>query len=41
MIGALPDVDTVQLDSEWVLRLNAILEVMRRVVWLTGRAYWA
>lgn len=36
MIGALPDVDTVQLDSEWVLRLNAILEVMRRVVWLTG-----
>jgi cell division transport system permease protein len=35
-IGSLPDVDTVQLDTEWVERLNAILDLMRRVVWLTG-----
>lgn len=35
-IAALPDVDTVQLDTEWVQRLNAILEVVRRVIWLTG-----
>jgi len=35
-IGSLPDVEVVQLDTEWVLRLNAMLEVMRRVVWLTG-----
>ena len=35
-IAALPEVDTVQLDTEWVQRLNAILEVLRRVVWLTG-----
>jgi cell division transport system permease protein len=30
------DVDTVQLDTEWVQRLNAMLDVMRRVLWLTG-----
>jgi cell division transport system permease protein len=35
-IAALADVDTVQLDTEWVQRLNAMLEVLRRVVWLTG-----
>jgi cell division transport system permease protein len=35
-IGSLPDVDVVQLDSEWVERLNAILDVLKRVVWLTG-----
>jgi cell division transport system permease protein len=35
-IGAQPDVDTVQLDTEWVQRLHAMLEVLRRVVWLTG-----
>jgi cell division transport system permease protein len=35
-IAALPDVETVQLDTEWVQRLNAILDVLRRVVWLTG-----
>ena len=35
-IGSLPDVEVVQLDTEWVQRLNAMLEVMRRVVWLTG-----
>jgi cell division transport system permease protein len=35
-IGSLPEVEVVQLDTEWVQRLNAMLEVMRRVVWLTG-----
>jgi cell division transport system permease protein len=35
-IGAAADVDTVQLDTEWVQRLNAMLDVMRRVLWLTG-----
>ncbi len=35
-IGTLADVDTVQLDTEWVQRLHAILEVLTRVVWLTG-----
>ena len=35
-IAALSDVDTVQLDTEWVQRLNAMLEVLRRVVWLIG-----
>jgi cell division transport system permease protein len=35
-IAALPDVDSVQLDTEWVQRLNALLELLRRIVWLTG-----
>ena len=35
-IAALSDVETVQLDTEWVQRLNAMLEVLRRVVWLIG-----
>jgi cell division transport system permease protein len=35
-IAALPDVDAVQLDTEWVQRLNAMLDVLKRVVWLTG-----
>ncbi len=35
-IGSLPEVEVVQVDTEWVQRLNAMLEVMRRVVWLTG-----
>ncbi len=35
-IAALPDVDAVQLDTEWVQRLNAMLDVVRRVIWLTG-----
>jgi len=35
-IGSLPDVELVQLDTEWVQRLHAMLEVLRRVVWLTG-----
>jgi cell division transport system permease protein len=35
-ISTAPDVQTVQVDTEWVKRLQAILEVMRRVVWLTA-----
>lgn len=35
-IGAAADVETVQLDTEWVQRLNAMLDVLRRVLWLTG-----
>jgi cell division transport system permease protein len=35
-IAALPDVDVVQLDTEWVQRLNAMLDVVRRVIWITG-----
>jgi cell division transport system permease protein len=30
--AAWPEVDLVQIDSEWVLRFNAILEVMRRLL---------
>lgn len=35
-IAAMRDVDLVQLDTEWVQRLDAMLEVLRRVVWLTA-----
>jgi cell division transport system permease protein len=35
-IGTLADVETVQLDTEWVQRLNAMLDLLKRVVWLTG-----
>jgi cell division transport system permease protein len=35
-IASLADVDTVELDTEWVQRLNAMLDVVRRVIWLTG-----
>jgi cell division transport system permease protein len=35
-IAALADVDSVQLDTEWVQRLNAMLDVLRRVVWITA-----
>ena len=30
--AAWPEVDSVQIDSEWVLRFNAILEVLRRLL---------
>jgi len=30
--GAWPEVDLVQVDSEWVMRFNAILEVLRRLL---------
>jgi cell division transport system permease protein len=32
---AWPEVDLVQVDSEWVMRFNAILEVLRRVLVIT------
>jgi cell division transport system permease protein len=35
-IGAMPDVEAAQLDTEWVKRLNAMLDVLKRVVLLTG-----
>jgi cell division transport system permease protein len=35
-ITALADVQTVQLDTEWVKRLHAMLDILRRVVLLTG-----
>jgi cell division transport system permease protein len=35
-IAALSDVQTVQIDTEWVKRLHAMLELLRRVVLLTG-----
>lgn len=35
-IAALSDVQTVQIDTEWVKRLHAILDLLRRVVLLTG-----
>jgi cell division transport system permease protein len=35
-IAALSDVQTVQIDSEWVKRLHAMLDLLRRVVLLTG-----
>jgi cell division transport system permease protein len=35
-IAAMPDVQAVQLDTEWVKRLHAMLDILRRVVWLTG-----
>jgi cell division transport system permease protein len=31
-LAAWPEVDLVQVDSEWVMRFNAILEVLRRVL---------
>jgi cell division transport system permease protein len=35
-IAGMADVQAVQLDTEWVKRLHAMLDVLRRVVWLTG-----
>jgi cell division transport system permease protein len=35
-IAGMADVQTVQLDTEWVKRLNAMLDILRRVVLLTG-----
>jgi cell division transport system permease protein len=35
-IAAMADVQTVQLDTEWVKRLHAMLDILRRVVVLTG-----
>jgi len=35
-IAAMADVESVQLDTEWVKRLYALLDILRRVVLLTG-----
>jgi len=35
-IAALPQVQTVQIDTEWIKRLHAMLDILRRVVVLTG-----
>ena len=35
-IAAMVDVQTVQIDTEWVKRLHAMLDLLRRVVLLTG-----
>jgi cell division transport system permease protein len=35
-IAAMPDVEVVQLDTEWVKRLSAMLDILRRVVLLTA-----
>jgi cell division transport system permease protein len=35
-ILAMSDVQTVQIDSEWVERLTAMLAILRRIIWLTG-----
>jgi cell division transport system permease protein len=35
-IAAMADVHTVQLDTDWVKRLHAMLDILRRVVVLTG-----
>lgn len=35
-LAAMPDVETVQLDTEWVQRLHAMIELLRRVVLITA-----
>jgi len=35
-ITAMPGVQTVQLDTEWVKRLHAMLNILRKIVWLTA-----
>jgi cell division transport system permease protein len=35
-IAAMPDVQAVQIDTEWVKRLHAIMDILHRVIWLTG-----
>lgn len=35
-LAAWPETDMVQLDSEWVLRFNAILQLLRRLLIMTG-----
>lgn len=35
-IAAVPDVQSVQIDTEWIKRLHAILGILRQVVLLTG-----
>jgi cell division transport system permease protein len=35
-IAAMADVQTVQIDTEWVRRLYAMLDLLRRIIWLTA-----
>jgi cell division transport system permease protein len=35
-IAALPDIQSVQIDTEWIKRLHAILDILRLVVIITG-----
>lgn len=35
-VEAMPEVDSVQLDRDWLLRFNALLDLMRRVLWITA-----
>ncbi len=35
-IAGAPGVQSVQLDTEWVKRLQAILDIVNRIAWLTG-----
>jgi cell division transport system permease protein len=35
-IAAIPDVQSVQIDTEWIKRLHAILDILRQVVLITG-----
>jgi cell division transport system permease protein len=35
-IAAIADVQSVQIDTEWIKRLHAILDILRRVVLITG-----
>jgi len=35
-IAAMADVQTVQVDTQWVTRLQSMMDVLRRVLWLLG-----
>ena len=35
-IGAIADVQTVQVDTQWVGRFQGMMDIVRRLVWLTG-----
>ncbi len=35
-VAALPEVDSVQLDQDWVTRFSAILVLLQRVAWITA-----
>jgi cell division transport system permease protein len=35
-IAASPDVQTVQIDTDWVKRMHAVMDILRRIIWLTG-----
>lgn len=35
-VEAMPEVDSVQLDRDWLLRFDALLELLRRLFWITA-----